>query len=143
MSSVTEAISIALGKQGEFRLNSRWPTANADWSNLEIRPRPEAGFREAEWFPPSARRQQKKLIYARHNKLIMVQENKLKAGHLRSSTRAAAIYSLIASAKLNGLAELHLREVLTRIADHPVNRVHELLAWNLTLVSPRPSLTHA
>jgi len=42
MSSVTETISIALGKQGEFRLNSRWPTANADWSNLEIRPRPEA-----------------------------------------------------------------------------------------------------
>ena len=42
--------------------------------------------------------------------------------------RAAAIYSLIETAKLNGLdPEAYLRSVLTRIADYPINRITELL----------------
>ena len=45
--------------------------------------------------------------------------------------RAAAIYSLIESAKLNGLNPQHyLADVLTRIADHPARRIAELLPWN-------------
>jgi transposase len=46
--------------------------------------------------------------------------------------RAASIYSLVETAKLNGLdPQAYLREVLTRIADHPINRIDELLPWNI------------
>lgn len=48
--------------------------------------------------------------------------------------RAAAFYSLVETAKLNGLdPEACLREVFTRIADHPINRIDELLPWNIGL----------
>jgi transposase len=54
------------------------------------------------------------------------------AGSDAGGERAAAIYSLIGSAKLNGLdPEAYLRQMLTRIADHPINRIEELLPWNL------------
>jgi transposase len=61
-------------------------------------------------------------------------KNYLFAGSDTGGERAAAIYSLIGSAKLNGLdPEAYLREVLTRIADHPINRIAELLPWNLSI----------
>ena len=45
--------------------------------------------------------------------------------------RAAAMYSLIETAKLNGLNPQHyLTDVLARIADHPARRIVELLPWN-------------
>jgi hypothetical protein len=44
------------------------------------------------------------------------------------------MYSLIGSAKLNGLdPELYLRTVLSQIPDHPISRIHELLPCNLVL----------
>jgi hypothetical protein len=59
-------------------------------------------------------------------------KNYLFAGSDAGGERAAAIYSLIGTAKLNGIdREAYLRDVLTRIADHPINRIDDLLPWNL------------
>jgi transposase len=59
-------------------------------------------------------------------------KNYLFAGSDAGGERAAAMYSLIGSAKLNGIdPEAYLRDVLARIADHPINRIAELLPWNL------------
>ena len=58
-------------------------------------------------------------------------KNYLFAGSDAGGRRAAAIYSLIESAKLNGLNPQHyLADVLARIADHPARRIAELLPWN-------------
>jgi len=59
-------------------------------------------------------------------------KNYLFAGSDAGGERAAAIYSLLGSAKLNGIdPEAYLASVLRRIADHPINRIGELLPWNL------------
>jgi len=61
-------------------------------------------------------------------------KNYLFAGSDTGGERAAAIYSLIGSAKLNGLdPEAYLREVLSRIPDHPITRIEELLPWNIAV----------
>jgi transposase len=58
--------------------------------------------------------------------------NYLFAGADSGGERAAAIYSLMGTAKLNGVdPEAWLRHVLANIADQPVNRVDEFLPWNL------------
>lgn len=64
--------------------------------------------------------------------VAMGRKNYLFAGSDSGGERAAALYSLIGSAKLNSLdPELYLRKVLDRIADHPITRIQELLPWNL------------
>jgi len=53
------------------------------------------------------------------------------AGSDRGGERAAAMYSLIATATLNDVdPRAWLADVLARIADHPASRLHELLPWN-------------
>jgi uncharacterized protein YbjT (DUF2867 family) len=53
------------------------------------------------------------------------------AGSDRGGERAAAMYSLIVTAKLNGVdPRAWLADVLATIVDHPASRLHELLPWN-------------
>jgi len=62
-------------------------------------------------------------------------KNYLFCGSDAGGERAAAIYSLIGTAKLNNIdPEAYLRYVLERIADHPINRIDELLPWNVAVV---------
>jgi transposase len=64
-------------------------------------------------------------------------KNYLFAGSDGGGERAAAIYSLLGSAKLNGIdPQAYLTSVLRRIADHPINRIEELLPWKLFPASP-------
>ena len=59
-------------------------------------------------------------------------KNYLFAGSDAGGERAAILYTLIGTAKLNGLdPEGYLRDVLARIADYAINRIAELLPWNL------------
>jgi len=60
------------------------------------------------------------------------------AGSDRGGERAAAIYTLIVTAKLNGIdPEAWLADVLARIADQPVSRLDELLPWNWKIQSAK------
>jgi transposase len=53
------------------------------------------------------------------------------AGSDEGGRRAAAIYTLIATAKLNEIdPQAWLADVLARFQDHPAKRIHELLPWN-------------
>ena len=70
--------------------------------------------------------------------MTLGRKNRLFAGSDTGGERAAAIYTLTGTAKLNGLdPEDYLTKVLAIIADHPVKRVHELLPWKLAGVRQR------
>jgi transposase len=64
--------------------------------------------------------------------VVLGRKNYLFVGSDAGGRRAAAMYSLIGSAKLNGIdPEAYLTSVLTRIADHPINRINDLLPWSI------------
>lgn len=59
-------------------------------------------------------------------------KNYLHLGSDRGGDSAAVIYTLIGTAKLNGIEPLrYLRYVLERVADHPINRVEDLVPWGV------------
>ena len=63
--------------------------------------------------------------------LALGRKNYLFAGSDSGGIRAAAMYTIIETAKLGGLdPEAYLRDILARIADHPINRIDQLLPWN-------------
>jgi hypothetical protein len=55
-----------------------------------------------------------------------------------AETSSTSVDSLLGTAKLNGIdPESYLRNVLSRIASYPINRIEELLPWNsATSLSP-------
>ena len=64
-------------------------------------------------------------------------KNYLFVGSDAGGRRAAAVYSLIETAKLNGINPQHyLTDVLARIADHPARRITDLLPWNWQPAQP-------
>ena len=57
-------------------------------------------------------------------------KNWLFAGSERGGRSAATAYTLIETAKLNGAdPQAWLTDVLSRIADHKINRIDELMPW--------------
>jgi transposase len=73
-------------------------------------------------------------------KIAVGRKNYLFAGSDRGGERAAAIYTLVVTAQLNGLnPEAYLKDILTRIANgHPINRIDELLPWRMTAAADPP-----
>ena len=63
---------------------------------------------------------------------VLSRKNFLFAGSDSGGERAGAMFTLLETAELNGMnPEAYLRHVLERIADHPINRIDELLPWNV------------
>jgi hypothetical protein len=87
-----------------------------------------------------------RLVPGALREVVIGRGNNLFDGADSGGERAVAIYSLIGTAKLNGVdPEAWWRHVRPHIADHPVNRVDEFLPWHCTgqlpaiLNTPLPS----
>jgi transposase len=62
--------------------------------------------------------------------LAMTRKNFIFLGSDAGGDRAAAMFTILESCKMLGInPEAYLRDVLTRIADHPINRIGDLLPW--------------
>lgn len=66
--------------------------------------------------------------------IALGKKNWLFAGSDNGGHRAAAMYTLLNTAKLNGInLQQYLEYVLARINDHKINQIDQLLPWNVTL----------
>jgi hypothetical protein len=65
--------------------------------------------------------------------IALGRKNYLFCGSDTGGDRAASIYTLVQTAKLNGVnPEAYLKDILTKIADgHPINRIDELTPWRV------------
>lgn len=71
-------------------------------------------------------------------------KNYLFMGSDSGGQRAASFYTLVGTAKLNDLdPSFYIRTVLAQIAEHPINRIQELLPWNLATSLQSDSLQAA
>lgn len=72
--------------------------------------------------------------------LVLGRRNYLFAGSDAGVETAACLYSLIGTCRLNSIdPHGYLRHVLDRISAHPINRIKELLPWNVSLPALRPA----
>ena len=71
--------------------------------------------------------------------IALGRKNYLFCGSDTGGDRAASIYTLVQTAKLNGVnPEAYLKDILTKIADgHHINRIDELTPWRVSLLQPR------
>jgi transposase len=107
------------------RISGKTPLAQAIRYALtrikRLRPYLDQGFLEID--NNTAERSMRAIAIGRKNWLF--------AGSERGGKSAAIAYTLIETAKLNGVdPQAWLAEVLGRIADHKINRIDELLPWN-------------
>ena len=107
------------------RLSAKTPLAGAIRYALtrlkRLRPYLEHGFLELD--NNAAERALRSIVLGRKNYLSM--------GSPAGGKAAAIAYTLIETAKINGLdPQAWLAEVLHRIPEHPSNRIDELLPWN-------------
>ncbi|EKL33347.1 transposase IS66 family protein [Vibrio cholerae HE-40] len=66
--------------------------------------------------------------------IALGRKNYLFAGSVAGGERAAVLYSILGTAKLNGInPNDYLTAVLKRIGNHPINRIDELLPWSIDL----------
>ena len=66
--------------------------------------------------------------------LTLGRKNWLFAGSDTGGERAALMYTILQTAKMNGLnPEAYLCDIISRIADHPINKIDQLLPWNVTV----------
>lgn len=69
--------------------------------------------------------------------LVLGRRNYLFAGSDAGGETAARLYSLIGTCRLNGIdPHTYLKYVLERIADHPINRIDELVPWRVAARLP-------
>lgn len=62
---------------------------------------------------------------------VLGRKNYLFCGSDAGGRRAACVYTIIETAKMNGInPEAYLTDILQRIADHPSNQIDALLPWN-------------
>jgi hypothetical protein len=64
---------------------------------------------------------------------VLGRKNYLFCGSDAGGQRAACIYTIVESCKMNGVEpQAYLTDILARIADHPIQKINDLLPWRWT-----------
>ena len=69
----------------------------------------------------------------RHTPAVLGRKNYLFCGADAGGKRAACMYTIIETCRMNGVdPQAYLANILARIADHPINKIDDLLPWRWT-----------